>query len=251
MVIARAEAPAKVAEPATPIPAAPSSEVNAGAAIENAPPAAIGPLAVDAPGAQPSAAEPATPAAIETTVTKTTAEAAPTHVAAVAPTPAANANPAPADKAAPPASTEAKPHKAPTAKKTKVAGKSSKPTKAPDAPADRDASLIAALVAYSEGKPAKEINADAAGMIGPPAPATRPKTATDAPTPAQSGQFDPKRDVVLRTPTLSTAELVRRCRTLGFVEGMLCRNRVCANLWGKDPACPQGAAPAPTGRASE
>jgi hypothetical protein len=107
---------------------------------------------------------------------------------------------------------------------------------------DRDASLIAALVAYGEGKPATEINARAAPLAPKPAAA---KPAAGAATVAQAGdgQFDPKRDVVTRDPALSTGELVRRCRTLGFFEGQLCQMRVCANLWGKDPACPQSAAP--------
>jgi hypothetical protein len=234
-IIAHADAPQQIAAP---IPAAPTTEISAGAMIENAPPAAIEPDAVDAASPQPPAAETVTPAQVETTMAKDAAEPAPTQVAEPAPPVADKPAPTLAEKTVPPVPAEAKPHKA--AGKTRIARRHAKSTKTP-APTDRDASLIAALVAYSEGKPAKDINADATAQAPPPAKA---KTPTAAPTPAQSGQFGTnKRDVVVRTPATSTTELVRRCQKLGFVEGVLCRNRVCANHWGKDPACPQDAAP--------
>jgi hypothetical protein len=101
-------------------------------------------------------------------------------------------------------------------------------------PMDRDASLLAALAAYGEGRPAKDINKEVA-------PIAKPVSKT--PAKAGKGEFDPTQGVVTREPRLSTGELVRRCKTLGFFEGLLCRMRVCSNLWGKDPACPRGAAP--------
>lgn len=47
-----------------------------------------------------------------------------------------------------------------------------------------------------------------------------------------------KNDVVIRTSGVTTRELVERCRSLGFLEGQLCRLRICAERWGSDPACP-------------
>lgn len=100
--------------------------------------------------------------------------------------------------------------------------------------ADRDASLLAALVAYSEGRPAAEIQGSNKSRS-----ASQPQGAMA--TASNERTFDPKRDVVTREGSVSTAELVRRCRMLGFFEGTLCRMRVCNNQWGKDPACPQPA----------
>ena len=47
-------------------------------------------------------------------------------------------------------------------------------------------------------------------------------------------------DVVIRTQADTTESLVKRCGTLGLLEGHLCRARICSGLWGKDAACPSG-----------
>ena len=93
------------------------------------------------------------------------------------------------------------------------------PVKKAEAARDSDVALLEALVAYSE-------KADA-------------KFATREPSPKRvAAPFNPKREVVMPKVGLTTGELVNRCRTLGFLESMLCRQRICSDLWGKDPACP-------------
>lgn len=247
VVIARAESPERTPEPPT-AATPPNIVVSAGATIENTPPAAIAPTAATEglPSAPPQATKPAE-LAPEAAVPAMAAPSAVQPVTQSAPPSVAAATPPPADKTVSVPQPETRAEKAVPDRKAKPARKDTKLAKKADSPADRDASLLAALVAYGEGKPAAEINANATAMKSQSGDA---KPATGTPTLAQSGQFDPKRDVVLRSPNVSTIELVRRCRTLGFVEGLLCRNRVCANLWGKDPACPQAAAPS-AGRGSE
>jgi hypothetical protein len=46
------------------------------------------------------------------------------------------------------------------------------------------------------------------------------------------------RDIVLPSPGESRESLIGRCRSLGFLEGELCRIRICSGSWGNDPACP-------------
>ncbi|MED5613813.1 hypothetical protein [Janthinobacterium sp. P210005] len=59
----------------------------------------------------------------------------------------------------------------------------------------------------------------------------------------QEGTAAPVRDVVLRRQEQEqeqeqeTAELLRRCKQLGLIEGMLCRSRICSGRWDSDPAC--------------
>lgn len=56
--------------------------------------------------------------------------------------------------------------------------------------------------------------------------------------------------VVERTAGASTADLIRKCEEFGPLEGLLCRIRICSDLWGIDPACPaQSKPPALTGDA--
>lgn len=45
------------------------------------------------------------------------------------------------------------------------------------------------------------------------------------------------RDVVLRRDGDATDTLLRRCKQLGLIEGMLCRSRMCAGRWDSDLAC--------------
>ncbi|MFN3297388.1 hypothetical protein [Caldimonas sp.] len=49
------------------------------------------------------------------------------------------------------------------------------------------------------------------------------------------------RDVVLVQAGVPTAELVQRCLTLGWLEGQLCRARVCATRHDDETACPRQA----------
>ncbi|WKB52776.1 hypothetical protein [Eleftheria terrae] len=81
---------------------------------------------------------------------------------------------------------------------------------------DADIDLLEAMVSHLSGR--------------------RPGQRTGAPA---AGAADQGRDVVTQQdPPLSTAELVRRCMTLGWLESQLCRTRICDGQWGRDAACP-------------
>lgn len=120
-----------------------------------------------------------------------------------------------------------------SAKRTQ--GRSSEKGKATAVP-DSDAALLAALVAYDASTP----------IVVKPAPAPSAKRGDESARNRNSG-FDPKRDVVVDDKNVSMAELVRRCGTLGLVEGFLCKARVCSSRQGSDPACPQPAEPSVRG----
>jgi hypothetical protein len=84
------------------------------------------------------------------------------------------------------------------------------PAPSPTVPApDSDVVLLTALVAHA--------NKQAPPLAKAPAPA-----ATD---PLAGGS---NRDVVLPKENESTESLLQRCKQLGFIEGMLCRSRICA-----------------------
>ena len=72
-------------------------------------------------------------------------------------------------------------------------------------PADTDVTLLTALVAHA----------------GQPASVAPERT----------------RDVVERQDGDRTGDLLRRCKQLGLMEGMLCRSRICAGRWESDAAC--------------
>jgi hypothetical protein len=93
---------------------------------------------------------------------------------------------------------------------------------------DGDVDLIAALLARvspheASGKESKHKKATAS--------ASHPNT--DA-----KSQVASNRDIVTRSDGDTTESLLKRCKSLGFFEGELCRIRICSSLWGKDPACP-------------
>lgn len=52
---------------------------------------------------------------------------------------------------------------------------------------------------------------------------------------AKAGQ--PNRDIVERTTGDSSQTLLTRCKQLGFLEGELCRWRICSGRWDTDLAC--------------
>lgn len=94
---------------------------------------------------------------------------------------------------------------------------------------DRDVDLIAALLLHAprptDGKsPVERKSVSPTKNFGP----------------AQSPKYgkEPARDIVLNSTGESTEALVQRCQRLGFLEGQLCRLRICSGLWGSDPACP-------------
>jgi hypothetical protein len=127
--------------------------------------------------------------------------------------------------------------KASVASKSRTAGTSKTPAEAPD----KDVNLLAALLAHNNG------------LAGPPSPSARPLVTAKpgtTPAPQKTSAVDlpaservanasarPSREVVERQPSESTAALLRRCGTLGFIEGELCRIRICSGLWEADAAC--------------
>jgi hypothetical protein len=103
---------------------------------------------------------------------------------------------------------------------------------------DKDVALIAALLSHvsASGSPAPKKGAGSTPATKSAETTSTAKRETAAPT---------NRDVIIRTADESTDTLVRRCRTLGLLEGQLCRIRICSGLWGKDPACPAGGSTSP------
>jgi hypothetical protein len=243
VIAARAAPPDKMPEAAAPAitapsatPSSPNVVLNASAAIENAPPAAVLPAGTLSPIANIDRK----PAAKSSEPVPTASQTVKTVNAG------ANPIPSPPNESVATSSgqtvlserSETKTNKASTTKTKNGKVETAMAT----APGDRDASLLAALVAYGEGKPATDANSRAAATSSKSSGSKSSNTPTTI-AQADSHHFDPKRDVVVREPSVSTTELVRRCKTLGFVEGLLCRMRVCSNQWGKDPACPQDSMP--------
>lgn len=103
---------------------------------------------------------------------------------------------------------------------------------------DRDVDLIAALLTRVSA-------ADTAGKSAKSAGAPKGRNASAAPknSSVADSSVKPNRDLVLNQAHESLSTLVRRCRTLGLVEGELCRLRICSGSWGKDPACPASGLP--------
>lgn len=106
---------------------------------------------------------------------------------------------------------------------------------------EKDVNLLTALLAHN------------GGLSAPPDPASRPavrvKTGTAAvppksnalglPAPEKVARASgaPSREVVERQASENTAALLNRCGALGFIEGELCRVRICSGLWDTDAAC--------------
>ncbi len=95
--------------------------------------------------------------------------------------------------------------------------------------ADKDVALIATLLSHV-AQPAKDKNAAA----------VRQRPVDEPVSSKRARSVDKDREVVLRDAGESLESLVSRCRTLGLIEGELCRLRICSGMWGKDPACPSG-----------
>ncbi|WP_136417259.1 hypothetical protein [Herbaspirillum sp. ST 5-3] len=99
---------------------------------------------------------------------------------------------------------------------------------------DKDVELIAALLSH--------VSRPAAGGTQPSH--GRAETASTqhagavSVVPDRARANDRSSEIVMRGPGDSTESLVKRCKALGFIEGELCRVRICSGLWGKNPACP-------------
>lgn len=97
---------------------------------------------------------------------------------------------------------------------------------------DGDVDLIAALLTrVSRPDPATK-------EVKPKAVSAPAKVNSNAAQTSGKRQPEPNRDIVARTAEDSTESLLKRCKALGFIEGELCRIRICSKLWGVDPACP-------------
>jgi hypothetical protein len=92
---------------------------------------------------------------------------------------------------------------------------------------DKDVDLIAALLTHVSrpGATPKEASKS---------PATSLALAGSA---AKRDNRSANHDIVMHAPGVSKESLIARCRTLGFLEGELCRIRICSGSWGTDPAC--------------
>ncbi|HZW11672.1 MAG TPA: hypothetical protein VFF81_00580 [Noviherbaspirillum sp.] len=100
---------------------------------------------------------------------------------------------------------------------------------------DKDVDLIAALLTHvSSGS--KVTASDGQKKANASSPAVRTSLV------GAGGKREQKdgvnRDVVIASPGETTESLVKRCKSLGFFEGELCRLRICSGMWGKDAACP-------------
>jgi len=103
---------------------------------------------------------------------------------------------------------------------------------------DRDVDLIAALLTRASAGNTGEKPAKSAG-----APKGKNALAGQKNSSTAGSSEKPNRDSVPNQMHEPLSTLVRRCRTLGLVEGELCRLRVCSGSWGKDPACPASGLP--------
>jgi hypothetical protein len=103
---------------------------------------------------------------------------------------------------------------------------------------DRDVDLIAALLTRVSAADTVEKSAKSTGT-----PKNRNTPARQKNSSTVGSSDKPNRDLVLNQAHVSLSTLVRRCRTLGLVEGELCRLRICSGSWGKDPACPASGLP--------
>ncbi|MDB5771545.1 MAG: hypothetical protein JWM42_1919 [Burkholderia sp.] len=96
---------------------------------------------------------------------------------------------------------------------------------------DKDVDLIAALLTHLSRPGAQ--NKDA---ISRPS-GTASSTAGHASFAGKNDKRTPSRDIVEPKGGESKASLISRCRSLGFLEGELCRIRICSGSWGTDAAC--------------
>ncbi|WP_151634764.1 hypothetical protein [Noviherbaspirillum aerium] len=97
---------------------------------------------------------------------------------------------------------------------------------------DTDVDLIAALLSRVPNKQGQTNGSDRTADT-----ATRMSSRAREANPGL-GASGANSDVVIRTQGDTTESLVKRCGTLGLIEGHLCRARICSGLWGRDAACP-------------
>jgi hypothetical protein len=112
--------------------------------------------------------------------------------------------------------------------------------KPPAEPLDKDVNLLAALIQHNSGVVGTSGPMPRTPAIGKTSASLLPKTnALDSPAPGKMARVSsaPAREVVERQGSESTTALLQRCGALGFIEGELCRVRICSGLWDTDAAC--------------
>jgi hypothetical protein len=101
---------------------------------------------------------------------------------------------------------------------------------------DKDVDLIAALLTHIS-------RPGAANKDATPKPSrTSTPSLTLAVSASKREDRASNRDIVVQTAGESRESLLSRCRSLGLLEGELCRIRICSGSWGTDPACSMDAA---------
>ena len=100
---------------------------------------------------------------------------------------------------------------------------------------DKDVDLIAALLSHVSSSSKASVGEGAKERLSA---SNTARTLSAGGTTKRERKAVSNRDVVTQASGESTESLVARCRALGFIEGELCRVRVCSGLWGKDPGCP-------------
>ena len=102
---------------------------------------------------------------------------------------------------------------------------------------DTDVVLLEALVSHVSGSAPKNASPEASRRASSEIIKDNGQAVASS-TAAVAHSGEPSRDIVLRNTQVRTQDLITRCRALGFLEGELCRMRICSGRWGTDPACP-------------
>ncbi|MEO5659852.1 MAG: hypothetical protein ABIQ90_08660 [Polaromonas sp.] len=131
----------------------------------------------------------------------------------------------------------AMPKKASPTTNTRTAAAKKAPADAPD----KDVNLLAALIAHNSGLSAPSSPASRKLAVANARTATTPqKSNASGLQPSEkmtTASRSPNREVVERQRSDTTASLLKRCGALGFIEGELCRLRICSGQWDTDAAC--------------
>lgn len=105
------------------------------------------------------------------------------------------------------------------------------------AAADKDVNLLAAVIAHEKN------NTQGSAPLAKNTANTRSTAKTSNAAVAQASEKPARppatgnRDVVARGAAEPTDSLLKRCSSLGFLEGQLCRMRICSGQWDTDMAC--------------
>jgi hypothetical protein len=105
------------------------------------------------------------------------------------------------------------------------------------AAADKDVNLLAAVIAHE--KNSTQSSAPLPKSTASTRSTAKTSNAAVAQAPEKSARppATSNRDVVARSAAEPTDSLLKRCSSLGFLEGQLCRLRICSGQWETDMAC--------------